>query len=144
MDEVTRQILAGDFSSCDRVAADCNEFLRTRPPKEPAPAPPTNTGECLAALADEAAFAVADLEKRAGAQLRKLSARLERLERLEEVSLLRAENEELRKKADQLERRIVFVDLSKTQHPAKRERRDAILDFAEARKVVRKGRINVA
>jgi hypothetical protein len=141
VDEITRRIVDETIARCDQERREFqlwdHERQRRRAASEPiyetvepppAPARQTNTEDGLEALADEAAIALAQLEK-------KLTKRLERLERLEEVSLLRAENEELRKKAEQLERRVVFVDLSKTHAPVSDD--DAVIDFDEARSAVR-------
>jgi hypothetical protein len=140
MDELTRQILAGNYSTCDRVAADCNEFLRTRreqqlPPKEPEPVPaaaPAVTRAELQRAIEELTDIVADETARVDAALMK---RIERLERFEEIQQLQEENKQLREKAAQLERRVVFVDLSKTSAPASDD--DTVLDFNQARAATR-------
>jgi hypothetical protein len=138
MDGITRRIVDETIADYERERREFELWESRRQQQLPAeraePAPSTNMGESLLALADEAAIAVAQLENRAGAAMRKLSARLERLERLEEISLLRAENEELRKKAEQLERRVVFVDLSKT-HATGDD--DVVVDLDAARSAVR-------
>src|SRR5262249_6943712 len=73
-----------------------------------------------------------------GRTAKSLLARIERLEKFEEIQQLKAENDELRKKAQQLERRVVFVDLSK--QPAAEPERDAVVDLSEARATARGSR----
>jgi hypothetical protein len=141
MDEITRRIVDDAIARADQERREFQVWNHERQRRraaeepEPAPVPSTNMAACLEALTDEAAIAVAQLENRANAALKKLSARLERLERLEEVSLLRAENEELRKKAEQLERRVVFVDLSKAHSATSDD--DTVVDFDQMRAATR-------
>jgi hypothetical protein len=141
MDEMTHQILSGNFSTCDRVAADGDECLRIRrqqqlPPKpEPEPPPaPTFTAAQRAALQDMLGTVAEIVADETGRVDKALMKRIERLERFEEIQQLQEENKQLREKAAQLERRVVFVDLSKT-HATGDD--DVVVDLDAARSAVR-------
>jgi hypothetical protein len=145
MDEITRRIVDETIADHDRQCRDFElwEWERRRkqlPAKQPEPEPPTEVFTSaqldeLFALADDVGATTADLQNQINAQHKSLVKRIERLERLEEIEQLRAENEELRQKAAQLERRVVFVDLAKTR--AAEQEHDIVVDLAEARAATR-------
>jgi hypothetical protein len=138
VDEIVRKILVEH----DAMQRDFDDWQARRQqysvpePEPPAvPAAPTVTHAQLQRALEDLTDVVADETSRVDAALMK---RIERLERFEEIQQLKMENEELRKKAAQLERRVVFVDLSKTHATASDD--DVVVDLDEARAATRGSR----
>jgi hypothetical protein len=140
MDDETRRFVDQTIARCDQERRDFELWQSRRQqqcsePEEPEPVPAAAAAVTHAELRrqlEELTDIVAEETARVDAALMK---RIERLERLEEIELLRTENAELRQKCGQLERRVVFVDLSKTSPTASDD--DTVLDFNQARAATR-------